>query len=366
MKHSKKTGTATASSISRRRFLTQGSSTLCTAALISGGVLTSSRRAWSAPKIKMRLSISTKRGWHSTDAAFSYFPDLVKEMTNGEMEIQPFAGGSLGGVDVPGTEGCVNGLWEFATCAATNFSNFTSAFRATELPYIFLTKEDTYRAIDGAPGQYISGEVEKVGLKLLQVHDYGFRNYFNNVRPVHTPADMKGQKVRTSYSPIEIAIIESQGANPTPVSWAEVIPSLAQGVVDGTGNADDLIQASGQYEVLKYATETKYMYTYNNLVMNKGAYDGLPADFQNVIDEASRQTVAWQREQATQAVEKAWKIMGEKGIERYTPTAEEMDLFVKATKPVWDNNVKEGEADPALVKQILEMQDRSIDEIFKG
>jgi tripartite ATP-independent transporter DctP family solute receptor len=287
-------------------------------------------------------------------------------MTNGEMEIQAFAGGALGGVDVPGTEGCINGLWEFATCAATNFSNFTNAFRATELPYIFLNKEDTYRAIDGEPGAIIAGEVEQVGLKLLQVHDYGFRNYYNNVREVRVPDDMKGQKVRTSYSPIEIAIIEAQGANPTPVSWAEVIPSLAQGVVDGTGNADDLIQASGQYEVLKYSTETKYMYSYNTLVMNKDAYEGLPSDFRDVVDEASRQTVAWQREQATKAVGEAWKIMSEKGIERYVPTPEEFDLFVQATKPVWESHVKEGEADPKLVNMILEMQGRSMDEIFNG
>lgn len=349
--------------ITRRRFIKTGVTTLGGAALCGSGLLLSPLKGYAGNKLKMRMSLSVKRGWPPVEACFR-FTDLVREKTNGELDIKAYAGGALGGVDVPGTEGLINGQWEFATCSSTNFSNFTNIYRATELPYIFQNNQEAFKAFDGEPGEIIAKDVEKLGLKNLIFFHYGFRNYYNNVREVHTPADMKGQKVRTSYSPIEIAVIKAQGGNPTPISWAEVITALAQGVVDGTGNADDLIFASKQYEVLKYCTQTRYMYSTFSLLMNKKSFDALPKDMQNILSETSQETVKWQRNLTADKVEEAWAAMNKKGLKKYIPTDEELKLFIKPTKTVWDKYVKPNEAEPELVDKILSLLGRSRKDLF--
>jgi tripartite ATP-independent transporter DctP family solute receptor len=351
--------------ISRREFISTSAKVVGAAGLLgSGASLVFPQKILGANKIKMRLSLGLRRGWSPTEACF-YFADLVRKKTNGELDIKVFPAGSLGGMDVPGLEGCISRQWELAGCTSTNFSNFSNIYRATELPYLFVNLSEVYKALDGEPGEIISKDVEKLGLKLIFPMNYGFRNYFNNVREVRTPADMKGQKVRTSYSPIEMAIIKAQGGNPTPIAWGEVISALAQGVVDGCGNADAIIYSSKQYEVLKYYTETKYMYSIYTLFMNIKVFNELPKDIQKIIMDSGKEATVWQRKQEEAYVRKAWVDFTKKGIKKYIPTAEEYKLFMKASESVWNEYVKPAEADPKLVDAILKILGRSREEIFK-
>ena len=350
--------------MSRREFIGTSAKVVGAAAVLGSGTsLVLPRKSFGAKKIKMRMSVGVRKGWSPADACF-HFADLVRDRTNGQLDIKVYPGGSLGGFDVPGLEGCINRQWAFATCTSTNFSNFSNIYRATELPYLFANLQEVFKALDGKPGEMISNHVETLGLKAIMPMNYGFRNYFNNVREVRTPADMKGQKVRTSYSPVEMAIIKAQGGNPTPIAWGEVITALAQGVVDGCGNADAMIYSSKQYEVLKYYTESKYMYSIFTLFVNKKIFEGLPKDIQEIIMDSGKKSLAWQRKQEEEYVRKAWVAFTKKGIKKYIPTAKEYKLFMKASEPVWNEYVKPGQADPKLVDAILKLLGRTRKEIF--
>jgi tripartite ATP-independent transporter DctP family solute receptor len=313
--------------------------------------------------IKMRLG-GPKAAKHPVSQGFDKFAELVEEKTNGEIVIETFHD-SLLGSDRETIESAQQGTLEFGASSSANMASFTNTFIAWDLPYIFENKEEVYKAVDGEPGKVAAKELEEVGFKLIMFPDYGFRQIVNNEREVKIPSDLEGLKLRTTNSPIEQADFSAFGALPTPIAWAEVFTALQQGTVKGEGNSYSLLWDTKHQEALKYATEVNYIYSSDVLVMNKGIFDDLSAEHQEAIMAAAKEAVDWQRGLATGRDEEAKQQFIDYGIEVYEPTPEEMSEWKKAVKPVWDEFVVPGKADPEYVEMILETLGKTREDIFK-
>jgi tripartite ATP-independent transporter DctP family solute receptor len=313
--------------------------------------------------IKMRLTQS-KSDAHPVSLGYVKFAELVKEKTKGKIIVDVFNNGVLGG-DREGIEACQKGTMEFAGSSTPNMASFTNIFIAWDLPYIFESKAEVYKAVDGEPGKLAAKEMEKSGFKVIMFPDYGFRQVVNNDREVKIPGDLNGLKMRTTNSPVEIADFKAWGANPTPIAWPEVYTALQQKTVQGEGNSYSLLWDTKHQEALKYAVEVNYNYSSDILVMNKKIFDELSPDLQKALMDAGKDAVAWQREKANAREGECKENFKKFGIKVYEPTPAEMKQWKQAVKSVWDTYVVKGKADPEYVDLILKTIGKTKDGIFK-
>lgn len=314
------------------------------------------------PSYTWRLAQS-KASQHPVSQGYNKFAEIVAEKSEGRITIDVFNDALLGS-DREVIESTQNGTLEFAGSSTPNMSSFTNIFTAWDLPYIFESKEEVYKAIDGEPGKVAAEAVETAGFKVIFFPDYGFRQVVNNEKEIKLPADLVGMKIRTTNSPVEQADYKAWGANPTPVAWAEVYTALQQGTVTGEGNTYSLLWDTKHQEVLKYAVEVNYNYSADILVMNKDIFDALDAEDQELLMEAGREALEWQRNRANEREAEAKQQFIDFGIVVYEPTDEEYMQWKKAVIPVWDEFVAAGKAEPEYVELILNTIGKTRQDIF--
>ncbi|ARK29776.1 TRAP transporter substrate-binding protein [Halalkalibacter krulwichiae] len=314
--------------------------------------------------VKLRLGQS-KSANHPVSQGIDKFAELVEEKSNGSLIIETFHDATLGS-DREVIEGTQQGTLDLASSSTPNMSSFTNLFIAWDLPYIFENKDEVYKAVDGPAGEIVREELENSGFKVIFFPDYGFRQVVNNVRPVRTPDDLRGLKVRTTNSPVEIADYTAWGANPTPVAWAEVFTALQQGTVEAEGNSYSLLWDTKHQEVLDYATEVNYNYSSDIVVMNKDIFDNLSSEHQEIVMEAGQEAVSWQRDLANEREAEAKQQFIDYGIEVYEPTEEEYQQWKNEVEVVWDEFVVPGKAEPEYVDLILETIGKTREDIFNN
>lgn len=157
----------------------------------------------------------------------------------------------------------------------------------------------------------------------------------NSKRPIKTPADLKGLKIRTMENPMHIAFFKELGANPTPMSWGELYTALQQGTVDAEENPYAMIDDGKFYEVQKYVSETGHVFSYEILIANKKFMDKLPADLRKVVVDAAHKAIMTQRA-SLEKEEAAFKAKVTKaGLTANELTPEQKKPFVEATKKVY-------------------------------
>ena len=220
------------------------------------------------------------------------------------------------------------------------------------MPFAFSSYNVGYKVYDGAFGKDLAKDIEaKAGFRVLGFGESGgFFAITNSKKPIKSPADMKGIKLRTMALPLHQEIVKSLGASPTTVAWAEVYTSLQTGVVDGQMNPISIIAMAKFQEVQKYITLTSHLYAPYIWVINPKFYYGLPADLQAVVTDASRTAVLAGRglSRIIDASDKGLPTLATK-MEVYVPSAGEMKQFRDVTMPaarkfMSDKYKKDGEA----------------------
>ncbi len=171
---------------------------------------------------------------------------------------------------------------------------------------------------------------------LVMYSEYGYRNFVTTNKEIKTVADLKNIKVRTTASPVEVAVATKLVMNPTPIAWSEVYTALQQGTVDAEGNTFSLLNDAKHTEVLKYAIDSEHNYSMHILLMNKQKFDGLSPDVQELLLKAGQDALVYQRAITNELEAKATEAFKAQGIQIHNLTAEERAEFVTATRPVWE------------------------------
>lgn len=211
--------------------------------------------------------------------------DLVGKKTNGRFKIEIYPAGQLG-KEAQLIEQLQLGTVQMIFTPTAPLSNFEPRMQLIDLPFLFPSRPAAYAVLDGDVGQELLAGLSKRGLKGLAFWESGFKQLTSSVRPILSPGDLKGQKVRTMQSPLLLEQYREWGANPVAISFSETYNALQQGVADAQENPLVSIDSMRFYEVQKYLTISNHGYTAFAVMANAKAYSALSPDYRKALDEA--------------------------------------------------------------------------------
>ncbi len=287
----------------------------------------------------LRLSHNAAPGNPKSDASL-LFAKLVEQKTEGRIKVQ-VGGAAQYGEDVEALTNMRLGTLAFSANSQGPVSGVVPEFSTLGLPFLFRDLQHAYRVIDGPVGEKLGELARAKGLVVLALWDNGIRHTSNNVRPIKTPKDLAGLKLRTPPDPITIDIFTALGANPTPLAFSELYIALQQGVVDGQENPFMNIYSSKLYEVQKYISLTAHKYETTPFLTSKIIFEGMSKKDQALIKEAAVEAGRFNREESLKSDQKLRQTFLDKGLE-----INEIDpaSFAEKTKSVytkWHKNYPE-------------------------
>ncbi|MDE0113455.1 MAG: TRAP transporter substrate-binding protein [Albidovulum sp.] len=220
---------------------------------------------------------------HHHNVALRWFADRVAAQDAG-LSIEVLDGAQLGG-ERDYIEGMMLGSIQMAQVSTAPVSGFIPEFDLFSLPYLIRDTEHFKNVVTGPIGEKFSELAEGRGLKILAWFDNGYRNVFNKVRPVVTPDDMDGLKIRVMESPLMVNTLNAMGGSATPMSYSELYTALEQGVLDGGENAAGNVLNDKFYEVTGYFSMTQHFRPPGIVAISLGTWNGLSAEQQAVLVE---------------------------------------------------------------------------------
>ncbi|HUN98001.1 MAG TPA: TRAP transporter substrate-binding protein [Bradyrhizobium sp.] len=239
-----------------------------------------------AATITMRFAHFAEEG-HPANIAAKQFASQVEKRTNGAIKIAIFPNNQLGGPPEQAQQ-IKLGTIDMGLPTQGQLDKYDKAFATIELPFIFNGREDAYPILDGPAMEWLAPLAEKQGFVLLRNWEYGFRNVTNSVRPINTPDDMKGLKIRTPPELQIQAAMEALGAVVTAIAFPELYLALSQKVVDGEENPIAVIYFNKIAEVQKHLALTQHVY--NNMIHTVGvnSWKRLTPEQQTIFREESK------------------------------------------------------------------------------
>ena len=302
---------------------------------------TSAATAQAAYKAEYRMSLvlGPPTPWGQAGKTWA---DLVKERTQGRINIKLYPGVSLiQGDQTREFSALRQGVIDMAVGSTINWSPQVKELNLFSLPFLM----PDYAAIDaltqGDVGKKIFATLEKGGVVPLAWGENGYRELTNSKRPIKSPDELKGMKIRVVGSPIFSDMFTALGANPTQMSWADAQPALSSGAVDGQENPLFLFTILKMHTVgQKYVTTWGYVADPLIFVVNKDIWNSwTPADQKIVREaaiEAGKQEIAMARKGLIEADKPLLKDIAAMGVTVTSLTPAEREAFVKATRPVYD------------------------------
>ncbi|MBE9061054.1 TRAP transporter substrate-binding protein [cf. Phormidesmis sp. LEGE 11477] len=222
------------------------------------------------------------------------FEERVESELADEIEIELFFGGVLGSEqDV--LQGLKVGTHQ-ATLSASGVAEINPRTAIFDLPYLFESRDDVTAMMDGPAGDLLREGFADQGMELLALWDNGYRVITNNVRPIETPADLGGLKLRTPNSAFRVAMFQTLGANPTPLSFSEVYSALDQGVIDGQENPVNVVNSALLYEVQDYLSISNHVYLPTFLLFSEQTLTSMPDDVRETLTQIAVDMGDWSRE----------------------------------------------------------------------
>jgi C4-dicarboxylate-binding protein DctP len=261
------------------------------------------------------------------------FQKLVSEKTNGQVEVTIFPAGQMGS-DTELAEMLQTDAVDAALLPTAKLSGFYAPLQVLDLPFLFPSKEVTYEVIDNEEFKnLLFPAMSDLGFHCLNVWESGFKQLTAN-SPIHTPDDLKGLKMRVMESPLLIAQYQALGANPVAIDFSETYNSLQQHAADGQENPLTSIVNMKFYEVQTDMTISNHGYLAYLLMFSNGAWNSLPADLQQAINEAAAEAVVVERQLNDEMEAGYIQTIKDSGTTVYELTADEMDAFAQVVQPV--------------------------------
>ncbi|HEY0856894.1 MAG TPA: DctP family TRAP transporter solute-binding subunit [Albitalea sp.] len=261
------------------------------------------------------------------------FKEHVERATNGSVKVEIYPAGQFG-KDQPTMEGLKLGTLEMAVAHDGAIATVHKPIGVLGIPFLYENHEHAWRVYDSSwKDEFSADMIKKTGIRLLGLADNGVRHFTNSARPIQTPADMKGMKIRIQPSPVFKTMIESLGASPSAIPWAELPTALQQKVVDGQENGVTNILAASLYQHQKYATLDGHVWSIHAYMVNDRFYQGLTAAERKAVDEGTKKAVDIHRKMTSEQDKNAKQILEKLGMQVYVPTAAQIGEFRKLTQP---------------------------------
>jgi tripartite ATP-independent transporter DctP family solute receptor len=220
--------------------------------------------------------------------------EIVKERSGGRIQIQVYPAGQLGD-EKETIESTQLGTIQINRTSTSPLAESVPAMKILGLPYLFRDAEHQWNTLHGPIGDELLEALPAAGLVGLTYYDGGARSFYNNTRPVHTPSDLEGLKIRTQQSEVMIATVKALGASPTPMAFSEVYSALQTGVIDGAENNPPSYWSTRHFEVARYYTLDGHSRVPEIVIIGKQTWDSLSPDDRMLLREAAEESAVHQR-----------------------------------------------------------------------
>ncbi|TCT45126.1 TRAP transporter substrate-binding protein [Martelella mediterranea] len=287
---------------------------------------------------------------HPLHASMQYMGERLSELTDGRWDIQVFPNGQLGNQreSMELVQSCA---LDMAKSNASELEAFAPAYSALNLPYLFVNEDHLFDVLTGDIGTEILDSSYDKGFQGIGFFVEGARSFYGN-KPIYTPEDLQGMKIRVQPSPSAIRMVELLGGSPTPIAWGELYSALQQGVVDGAENNPTAMTTARHGEVAKHFSLDEHTMIPSAVVISNCAWDQMSDEDKAAFHEAAVDAAGFHREAWDKIVEQAMVDMQEQlGVE-----VNEVDKapFVEAVQPMYEEITSKSPVIADLVERIQE------------
>ncbi len=284
------------------------------------------------------IDTRTIRLGHGLDTSHSVHKAMVKmgenldELSGGKMVLKIYPSQQLG-TERECLELLQIGSLDMTKVSVGTLENFAPRMKVLGLPFLFRDRQHSFNVLDGPIGQNLLNEGEQYWLKGLGYYDAGSRSFYTKDRPVNTPEDLKGLKIRVMESVTAVNMIKNLGGSPTPISWGELYTALQQGVVDGAENNPPSFYLSRHYEVCKFYTLDEHTVLPDVLLAGTALWERLSEEEKGWLKQAVDNSIGYQRKLWLESEEYALAEVQKAGVEIIRPNKE---LFSEEVKEIYD------------------------------
>ncbi|WP_377811693.1 TRAP transporter substrate-binding protein (plasmid) [Azospirillum sp. A29] len=285
------------------------------------------------------LSESSNQG-----RAVKYFAEELSKRSGGKLKVKGFGDASLGS-DIQMQNALIGGAQEMMVGSTATLVGIVKDFGVYDLPFLFNNEKEADAVLDGPFGEKLLKSLNDKGLVGLVYWENGFRNLTNSKRPITKLEDMGGIKLRVMQNPVYIDMFNRFGANAVPLAFSELFTAMETGTVDGQENPVTTIQSSKFYEVQKYLTISRHVYSPWIMLASKRWYDGLSADEKKILNEAAIASRDFERKDSREASAQSIAYLKEKGMQINELSPAELERMREMVKPAFDKYAADGGAD---------------------
>ncbi len=300
--------------------------------------------AGAAPKYNWKLA-SVLPDTHPVHQALVFFADELARKSNGDIKVTLFPAGQLG-QEKDYIEAIKIGSLELAKVSSGPVGQYAPTFQVISLPLIWRNLDHQHKVLQGAIGDRLMADLGKTGIKGLAFMDAGFRSISNSIRPINSPADLKGLKIRVMQSKPLIDTINALGGNAVPMGQSEVYSALQTKVIDGWENNEPTVLSFNMQEVSKYFSYTRHSSIPDFLMMSKKVFDGLPANLQNIVESTAKEAMEKHNDLWGKMIDKTVADLKAKGM--IFNEIKDVTEFQKAVSGVWK------EFEPVVGKDLID------------
>ncbi len=265
----------------------------------------------------------------------TFFKKSFEAKRAGKDTVDLFPNGQLGSEEDTVSNAAIGAL-DFSVLAINNMTPFSPTLGVLTLPYVIQSAEDAKILTTGPLSKELTANtIRDAKVRIVGWTYTGFRVLTNSKKPVTTLEDLKGLKIRVPKNEIMIATYQAWGINPVPMAWSETFTALQQGVVDGQDNPYITVYAMKFYEVQKYVTSIRYVFSLEPLIVSESVFQKQPADVQKAILEAGAEATEHSFVWLKQTEDKMKQDLLARGMQISAPADGEKEWISKATTQVW-------------------------------
>ena len=297
-------------------------------------------------------------GISQTGKGMIYFCKQIEERSGGRITTQIFTDGQLASSTQEYIGGAQNGAYEIFMLNCGSWADYTPAYAGLNIPYLYMDYDDAYAVLDSGLRQEWDQRAQADTQCIPLAHlDIGFRQLTAN-KEIHSPADLKGVKIRTMVDPIQMNCWEAFGASVTPVPYAELYTALQQKLVDAQENPPSNIVSSKIYEMQNYCMKTNHNFTTTIMAASPVFWSTLTEEDKAFIQDLWKETEMYVRSLTEDLSDGFFDEMQSKGTTVIELTTDELKVFQDVAKSVWPQVEEQmgSEAYNKLVDFVLDYQ----------
>ncbi len=269
---------------------------------------------------------------HPVHLAMEFMSRRCYELSNGKLQMEIYPSGQLGS-EQQCVELCQIGSLAITKISAAVLESFKPEYRVLGLPYMFRDTDHLFKVLNGDIGKELLISTEKKMIRGLCFYDAGSRSFYTIDKPILTPDDLKGLKIRVMKSQTAMDMVKALGGSPTPISWGELYTALQSGVVDGAENNPPSLYTSHHFEVCKYYSLDEHTSVPDVMIISMHVWKHLSDQEKSWLQQAADESVPVQRKLWAESVAHSMEEVQKAGVKVYYP---DKKLFAEKVEPIYE------------------------------